>query len=403
MATPFNRTIRSLATDGSRGAIALIVAAVVVLGAWGVWFLVARVALYEVSSAARIERAPGALSVDAPRGGRVVALSVALGQAVKQGDVLVVLDSSREALARGEAAARKDALESLLKPLGKELDATERLLSATRNASEGAAGESKALEKVASAQAKLAQREAARADKLKQQGLASLAEQERAEAESEVRAAGARVAGYATRRRAWERETEESDTLTRVERLRREITQVKGDVDTEVAAIARFDNEIAERTIRASSDGRVGDLPSTLRVGAVVEEGDHVVSIIPDGGLVVVAEFPPATAVGRIQPGQEARVRLHGFPWTTHGMVAAEVVRVGSEAHPSSSSQGSVRVELELKPTREPLIILEHGLSGTVEVEVERVSPLELVLRTAGVLLSPPEAPHPVPAPPGSS
>jgi membrane fusion protein (multidrug efflux system) len=392
MATPFTRTVRSLATDGSRAVVIVIAAAALVFAAWGAWFVRARVALYELSSQARIERAPGPLSVDAPRGGRVVELKVALGETVARGDVLVILDSSRETLARGEAAARKTALEELLAPLGKELAATERLLAATRNAAAGAAGESKALERVASAQAKLAQREAARAEKLKTEGLASAAEEERALAEAEVRAAGAKVAGYASRRQAWERETEESDTLTRMERIRREITQVRGDIDTEAAAIARLDNEIAERTVRAIADGSVGDLPSKLRVGAVVEEGEHLLSIIPDGGLVVVADFAPATAVGRIQPGQSARVRLHGFPWTTHGMVAAQVVRVGSEAR-----DGTVRVELEVMPTKEPLLVLEHGLAGTVEVEVEHVSPLELVLRTAGVVLSPPRQPTPAP------
>lgn len=387
MATPFTRTVRSLAADGARGTSLWIVAIAGLLVGWGAWFSRARVELYEVSTAARIERAPGPLSVDAPRGGKVIEVRVSLGQQVKKGDTLLVIDSSREKLALGEAKTKKAALEDQLGPLEKELGATERVLGDSRHAAAGAVDEAKALEKVASAQAKLAQTEAARAKAMTQEGLGSKAAQERAQAEAEAKAAGAESATFATRRRAWEHKTGQSDTASRIEGIRRELARVRGEIKTESASVARLENEIDERTVRATADGRVGDVPSKLRVGAVVEEGEHVVSIIPEGGLLAVADFAPATAVGRIAPGQRARVRLHGFPWTTHGMVQARVVRVGSEAR-----EGRVRVELEVDPPARPLLVLDHGLSGTVEVEVERVTPLELVFRTAGVVLSPPPA-----------
>ncbi|MCC6900462.1 MAG: HlyD family efflux transporter periplasmic adaptor subunit [Polyangiaceae bacterium] len=268
------------------------------------------------------------------------------------------------------------------------------MLGDSRQAAAGAVDEAKALEKVASAQAKLAQTEAARAKAMTKEGVGSKAEQERAAAEAEAKAAGAESATFATRRRAWEHRTGQSDTASRIEGIRREIARVRGEIKTESATVARLENEIDERTVRASADGRIGDVPSKLRVGAVVEEGEHIASIVPEGGLLAVADFAPATAVGRIAAGQRARVRLHGFPWTTHGMVQAKVVRVGSEAR-----EGRVRVELELDPPARPVIVLDHGLSGTVEVEVERVTPAELVLRTAGVLLAPRAAPAISPEP----
>src|SRR5262245_49307798 len=126
--TPFTRTVRALSADGSRAVVAGIAAAAALLLAWGAWFLFGQVALYELSTQARIERAPGALSVDAPRGGRVLEVTVTLGQSVKKGDVLVVLDANRETLALGEAEARKQALHEMLTPLKKELRATERLV-----------------------------------------------------------------------------------------------------------------------------------------------------------------------------------------------------------------------------------------------------------------------------------
>ncbi len=95
--------------------------------------------------------------------------------------------------------------------------------------------------------------------------------------------------------------------------------------------------------------------------------------------------FLPPAALGRIQPGQPAQLRLEGFPWTQYGAVSATVTNVASEVR-----DGQVRVELAVRPDAAPLIPLQHGLPGTVEVEVDRVSPATLVLRTAGLLLTVP-------------
>ena len=74
---------------------------------------------------------------------------------------------------------------------------------------------------------------------------------------------------------------------------------------------------------------------------------------------------------------------MDGFPWTQFGMPRATVTDVGSEP-----ADGRVRVELALDGDSAPAIPLEHGLSGTAEVEVESASPAELVLRAVGKLLT---------------
>jgi Cation efflux system protein CusB domain 1 len=96
-----------------------------------------------------------------------------------------------------------------------------------------------------------------------------------------------------------------------------------------------------------------------------------------------MADFLPSAAIGRIQTGQPARLRLEAFPWTQYGAVSATVASVASEVR-----GGQVRVELAVRPDAVPLIPLQHGLPGTVEVEVDHVSPVTLVLRTAGLLLT---------------
>ena len=90
-------------------------------------------------------------------------------------------------------------------------------------------------------------------------------------------------------------------------------------------------------------------------------------------------------ALGRIQPGQQAKLRLSGFSWVQYGSVPATVNRVGKEPH-----NGTIRVELTLDQPDAFPVSLSHGLPGTLEVEVERISPAALVLRAAGNVVSRP-------------
>src|SRR5262249_48761572 len=119
-----------------------------------------------------------------------------------------------------------------------------------------------------------------------------------------------------------------------------------------------------------------------VRVGSVVRAAERLGAVVPSGRPQVVAHFPVAV-VERIHPGQPARVRLEGFPWTQYGTLTATVAEVGNEP-----SEGQVRVELVLTAGSASPIPIGHGLPGSVEVEVERVSPAVLVLRSAGQWLA---------------
>src|SRR5579864_9610177 len=99
----------------------------------------------------------------------------------------------------------------------------------------------------------------------------------------------------------------------------------------------------------------------------------------------VIAQFPPPAAFGRIRPGQPARLRLEGFPWAQYGTVTATVSRVAGEVR-----DGRVRVELLVNPQSASRIPLQHGMPGSVEVQVENVSPAALALRAAGQMIGEP-------------
>ncbi|MFL5343425.1 MAG: HlyD family secretion protein [Hyalangium sp.] len=188
-----------------------------------------------------------------------------------------------------------------------------------------------------------------------------------------------------------------AEQLQLEERQQRLTTLSPGEQLASQAEMARLRYEIERRTLRAPSAGTLADL-SPLQVGAVVRAGDRLATIIPPGDLRIVAEFTPAAALGRIQVGQRGELRLDAFPWTQFGTLAATVSQVAGEVR-----DGRIRVELAITPGSSSAIPLQHGLPGTLEIEVERVSPAMLAFRSAGQRLQALSHPAPeqtVPVPP---
>jgi multidrug resistance efflux pump len=384
MATPFSRTIRSLDADGFGPQIAGVALVGVLLAAWLAWLFLAAIPLYEISEAARLETDVAAHPVAALAEGRIVATHLVLGRDVKAEEVLVELDADAQRLQLEEERSRLAAIGPQLEALRAEQAAEERALGEERDASHASFDEARAKFQEAQALAQIAGQEANSATSLRAAG--SLAELDllRANAEAERRRAAAESQRLAVSRLEREQQTRESDRRVRIESRRREATQLEGQKSTTGATIERLQNEIERRLIRAPIAGRIGEV-AELRVGSVVDEGTKLAAIVPAGQLRVVASFLPPAALGRVQPGQKARLRLEGFPWAEYGSLAASVESVGSEVR-----DGRVRVELAVHPDPSSPIPLQHGLPGTVEVEVERVSPAALVLRIAGRMMAGP-------------
>jgi membrane fusion protein (multidrug efflux system) len=159
------------------------------------------------------------------------------------------------------------------------------------------------------------------------------------------------------------------------------------------STVVRRETEAERRRIRAPVSGRIGEV-NAIQIGAVVREGERLASIIPQGVVRVVAEFS-APSLGRVKPGQPARLRLDGFPWTQYGYVNATVTSVAGETRDQR-----VRVELAVRPAPDSRIPLQHGMPGAVEIEVERVAPLALLARSLGQTLSGQAVPASDTAPP---
>ncbi len=92
----------------------------------------------------------------------------------------------------------------------------------------------------------------------------------------------------------------------------------------------------------------------------------------------IVAQFPQS-ALLQLQLGQSAQMYLDGLSQTEYGTVSASVSRINGSIH-----DGYIQVDLRILRDQNISIPLQRGLTGVLEVEIERVSPVTLLLRSIG-------------------
>lgn len=363
------------AIDTPRSTWAVLVAFVLPV-LWGIWFFGATITLYETSDGARLESR--SIDVEAPLSGRLLRHHLVLGGRVDAGAVLVELEDEEQRLLLQEEQARVAQMALRLEALRAELANLRQALADGAEADRAATDEIRARAREAQARAGLTADEADRARRLHAAGHLSDSELDHALGEQRIEAAASEAWQLAVDRVGWQRRSDAGEARASLARLEGEGSRIEGDMAVASRVVERLEYDIARRRVQAPAGGTISAV-ADLQAGAFVEAGEHLATVVPDEELHIIAEFRAAAAVGRIRPGQPARLRLEGFPWTRFGEVAARVDRVGGEAR-----DGWVRVELHLLPDSEPSIPTQHGLLGVVEVEIERLSPAGLVLRTAG-------------------
>jgi membrane fusion protein (multidrug efflux system) len=377
---PFDRTIRQL-SKGRSG----LPTGVVLLGATValvIWSVAAEVPLYSTSLEARVVAFGDSVAIESPIQGRIADVRVAVGDQVEAGEELVVLDGIALESRRAHVEQEIAFLRSLVTDIQAEIDSVEAIAATTRDASQASIKEAQAERRRERSERAQAHRDSRRAALLAEEGLVATAEAERARrlalasgAELDAQTQRVTQAGLRARSSALE-------LTARLSRLRRELHESQAEASRSAMLLSELEHTLELHTIRAAASGHIGELPP-LAPGRVIAAGTRLGSLVPRQALRVESTFAPEEGFGWIRSGQSARVRLRGFPSTQYGSLEARVTAVSGEVR-----EGRLRVALELiRPGDFPLD-LQHGLPAQAEVEVDRVSPLDLVLRAAGTLLS---------------
>ncbi|HEY8003093.1 MAG TPA: HlyD family efflux transporter periplasmic adaptor subunit [Phenylobacterium sp.] len=364
--------------DSPRLTLTALCVALLGLVLWLAWFLFGSVTLYEVSRQARLESGASAREVSALQAGRLVATHLEIGRQVHAGDVLAEFEAGPDVLRAREEEARLNAFPDKIAALRHEIEATQAAMDDDQRAAKASLQSAQARQREAAAGADFARDNERR---MKAEGAAGgVAEVDALRATSEARKAAsvAEALSADARKIDLDGRTRTRQSAAQIAELQRTLVSLEADAAGSKDTLERLNLQIEAHRVRAPVDGVVGEVMAA-RPGAYVAEGQKLATIVPAGRLVIVAQLDPATALGRIRPGQPARVRLDGYPWTQYGVLEARVVRVAGEGRDNG-------LQVELAPIANPRLapFLRHGLTGRAEIAVEKVSPAVLLMRSAG-------------------
>lgn len=380
MTFQFSKTTQSLALDSSRIVLISLALAGLALVAWLLWFGFGNVTVYEVSRQARLEVGSAPREISSLLAGRLTRSQIVIGQRVQAGEVLIELDSTRQQLRLAEAQARLPLYPAKLASLRKEIAYLGRVLENERRSTQAAVRAAQARLQGANAASRFAADSAARIKSDAATGGSATVDAVRAAADARKAESERDISAAELARLGVDASVNADQIRVQMEKLTRDLLATQAEAASTRELIEQLRLEVANHQIRAPVSGIVGEMRA-LGAGAYVAPGQKLATIIPQGDLLIIADFDPTTALGRIRPGQTARFRLEGFPWVQFGTIEATAVRVAGEIRDQS-----LRAEFRIRRDATRGLVLRHGLPGRIEVRVETVSPAKLLLRSAGRL-----------------
>jgi len=384
MAYPFQRTLRSLSGNESGIRVALTTFSVAAFCGLAIWAVQARIPVLKVSTLGRIEPHNAVHRLEPPESGRVIRSNLALDREVTEGELLVEFDVEDQRLELQQSESNLSTLTRDLASLGDLIAQKKRELEESVLADEAALREAEARGREIAPKFLLAQQRQRRVEESAPGAISALEKLER-KTESDELSRATETQPIALQRLRRDQAVRRTGLEGQLLQLRRDQHRLEGEAERMKINIAKLKYQIARRQIRAAVSGQLVDVVE-LAAGDYITQGQRLGTILAQGPLRVRARFAKET-VGIIKPGQPARLKLDGYPWSVYGTVGARVTSVGTEPTILPTAEavpGTVRVELDVAPPEDPRIQIQHGMTATVEVEVARVSPVVLMLRAIG-------------------
>ncbi|MXP26731.1 biotin/lipoyl-binding protein [Altererythrobacter indicus] len=162
----------------------------------------------------------------------------------------------------------------------------------------------------------------------------------------------------------------------RLNTLNAQVTQAQAQGEANVAQLDEAEVNVNSTILQSSIDGRVGN--KTVRVGQFVQPALRLMSIVPNTGLYVTANFKE-TQVALMRPGQPVTIEVDALnDIELHGKVASFSPGTGAEFSllPPENATGNftkivqripVRIFIDASPETQKLLV--PGMSVTVSVD----------------------------------
>ncbi len=172
-------------------------------------------------------------------------------------------------------------------------------------------------------------------------------------------------------------------TQQEMEQMRLRQTEIRGKIQETKSQIATAKAKKDQRFVYAPASGKVTTL-NLKHSGQVVQSGDTIAEISPQGKPLILSTLLPSHEVGFVKPGMVTQIKLDAFPYQDFGLVSGKVLLVSPDSKTLKDGAQVYRVDIALdRPNiqvRGQTIELTMGQTGTAEIITRRRRIMDLLL-----------------------
>jgi hemolysin D len=131
--------------------------------------------------------------------------------------------------------------------------------------------------------------------------------------------------------------------------LERELAEIRVRILQLQPSLKKINYQEGLMELRAPQDGVVKDLATTT-VGAVVQAGAVVLTLVPTGEQLFADVAVKNVDVGFVRSGQQVQVKLATYPFQKYGMLQGTVMRISADASDTGKRGSSLNSETDWTP-----------------------------------------------------
>ncbi len=165
-----------------------------------------------------------------------------------------------------------------------------------------------------------------------------------------------------------------------------QISGVKAELAQTEKEIDSLNFELDKRVVRGEEAGTIFNV-AVEGVGDVVQQGEMIVEIAPQGTNLLLKAQMATTESGSLQKGMAVKLKFDAYPFQDYGVLGGTLKKISPTSQVEQTAQGNIDIyELEIEltenciPTGNECIMLRPGDTATAEVVVRQRRLIDFIL-----------------------
>ncbi len=180
-----------------------------------------------------------------------------------------------------------------------------------------------------------------------------------------------------------DRQRIELEAQQKVEQIKLEIGQTATKIAETRNQLATAESLLEKRSLRSPVAGTVLAF-NVSNIGKVVQSGETVAEIAPQGSPLVLSAILPNSEAGFIEKGMAAQVKLDAYSYQDYGVIPGEVISVSPSAETDEKLGAVYRVKIALERNyvTDDLqkILFKPGQTATADIVIRQQRIIDVLL-----------------------